>query len=120
MRTIIDILAIDDDKFVQKLIVKALQSSELSVRTADDGELGIAAAIQQVPSIILLDVEMPGINGYEVCDRLRNLEATKNVPIVFLSSHSSLRERLQGYEVGADDYLINPLRQNIYGLVLMF
>ncbi len=104
----IDVLAIDDDKFVQKMITKALSSDDLSVRTANDGESGIKQAIDQVPDIILLDVEMPGINGYEVCDRLRNSEATKDVPIVFLSSHSSLRERLQGYEVGADDYLIKP------------
>lgn len=104
----IDVLAIDDDKFVQKMISKTLESGGLSVRTADDGESGIKEAIRKLPSIILLDVEMPGINGYEVCDRLKNTEATKEVPIVFLSSHSSLRERLQGYEVGADDYLIKP------------
>lgn len=108
METKIDVLAIDDDKFIQKIIVKALQSDELSVRTADNGELGIAAATQQVPSIILLDVEMPGINGYEACDRLRNLDVTQNVPVIFLSSHGSLRERLQGYEVGGDDYLVKP------------
>jgi len=104
----IDVLAIEDDKFVQKMIIKALQSSEISVRTANDGESGIKAASQQIPDIILLDVEMPGINGYETCDRLRNTEATQEVPIVFLSSHSSLRERMQGYEVGADDYLTKP------------
>ncbi len=104
----IDVLAIDDDKFVQKMIVKALESDSLKVRTADDGEFGIVEATRKVPGIILLDVEMPGINGYEVCDRLRSLEATKEIPIVFLSSHGSLRERLQGYEVGADDYIVKP------------
>lgn len=87
----IDILAIDDDKFIQKVIIKTLSSSSMSVRTADNGELGIEAAINKPPDIILLDVEMPGINGYEVCDRLRNSNETKEVPIVFLSSHSSLR-----------------------------
>lgn len=108
METKIDVLAIEDDKFVQKMIIKALKSSAISVRTADDGEAGIEAATQQIPDIILLDVEMPGINGYETCDRLRNTEATKEVPIVFLSSHSSLRERMQGYEAGGDDYLTKP------------
>lgn len=108
MDELIDVLAIDDDKFVQKMIVKALQSNSLNIRTADDGESGIEEAIRKVPGIILLDVEMPGINGYEVCDRLRNIEATKHVPIVFLSSLSSLRERLQGYEVGADDFFVKP------------
>ncbi len=104
----IDVLAIDDDKFVQKIIIKALESNLLKVRTADNGESGIEKALQKVPDIILLDVEMPGINGYEVCDRLKNIEETKDVPIVFLSSHSSLRERLQGYEVGADDFFVKP------------
>ena len=107
----IDILAIDDDKFIQKVIIKSLQSDAISVRTADDGESGIEEAQRHTPDIILLDVEMPGINGYEVCDRLRNLEATSEIPIVFLSSHSSLRERMQGYEVGGDDYLIKPFEK---------
>lgn len=104
----IDVLAIDDDKFVQKMIIKTLESDSLNIRTADDGESGIEEVMRKVPDIILLDVEMPGINGYEVCDRLRNLDASKNIPIVFLSSLSSLRERLQGYEVGADDFFVKP------------
>ncbi|MCK5121260.1 MAG: response regulator [Methylococcales bacterium] len=107
----IDVLAIDDDKFIQKVIAKSLTSSTMSVRTANDGEAGIAEATRVKPDIILLDVEMPGINGYEVCDRLRNLEETKDVPIVFLSSLSSMRERMQGYEVGADDYLVKPFEK---------
>ncbi len=107
----IDILAIDDDKFIQKVIIKSLQSEILTVRTASDGESGIEEAVRQLPDIILLDVEMPGINGYEVCERLRNLAPTKEVPIVFLSSHSSLRERMQGYEVGGDDYLVKPFEK---------
>lgn len=108
MTTQVDVLAIDDDKFIQKLISKTLQSEMMSVRVADDGESGIKEALNKQPDIILLDVEMPGINGYEVCDRLRNTDSTKDIPIVFLSSHSSLRERMQGYEVGADDYLVKP------------
>lgn len=104
----IDVLVIDDDKFIQKIVCKTLTSGGLSARTADNGESGIAEALRAIPNIILLDVEMPGINGYEVCDRLRGMTETKDVPIVFLSSHSTLRERLQGYEVGADDYLVKP------------
>ncbi|MCK4842299.1 MAG: response regulator [Methylococcales bacterium] len=107
----IDILAIDDDKFIQKVITRSLSSHAISVRTANDGESGIEEATRVVPDIILLDVEMPGINGYETCDRLRSLEATRNTPIVFLSSHSSQRERMQGYEVGADDYFVKPFEK---------
>jgi CheY-like chemotaxis protein len=103
-----DILAIDDDKLSQKIIGKALTSGGFTPRSAFDGEAGIAEAIRKTPDIILLDVEMPGINGYEVCERLRQSEEIQDTPIVFLSSHSSIRERMQGYEVGADDYIVKP------------
>jgi len=104
----IDILAIDDDKFVQKMIARAIGSDRIEVRAAFDGETGIEMANQSIPDIILLDVEMPGINGYETCEKLRNSNNTAKVPIIFLSSRSSLRERMQGYEVGGDDYLVKP------------
>ncbi len=107
----INVLAIDDDKFIQKVITKSLSSESIIVRTANDGESGIKEALNNTPDIILLDVEMPGINGYETCVRLRSIEATKNIPIIFLSSRSSLQERMQGYEVGADDYLIKPFEK---------
>jgi ActR/RegA family two-component response regulator len=68
----------------------------------------MSAAWENVPDIILLDVEMPGMNGYEVCEQLRANALTADTPIIFLSSHSSLRERLQGYDAGADDYLVKP------------
>jgi len=104
----IDILAIDDDKFVQKMIARAIGSETIEVRAAFDGESGIEMANQSIPDIILLDVEMPGINGYETCEKLRSSDVTAKVPIIFLSSRSSLRERMQGYEVGGDDYLVKP------------
>ena len=108
MSSAVDILAVDDDKISQKMIRRALESAGYSPRPAFSGEEGIEEALRSTPDIILLDVEMPGLSGYEVCDQLRQQEPTKKTPIVFLSSHSSLRERMQGYEVGADDYLVKP------------
>ncbi|RDH90872.1 MAG: response regulator [endosymbiont of Seepiophila jonesi] len=104
----VDILAIDDDKISRKIILRTLESAGMVPRFAENGEEGLAEAQRQIPDIVLLDVEMPGLNGYEVCDHLRHTEATKNVPIIFLSSHSSLRERMLGYEMGGDDYLVKP------------
>jgi CheY-like chemotaxis protein len=66
-----DILAIDDDRLSQKIISKALKSGGYKARLADDGESGLSEALGEIPDIILLDVEMPGTNGYEVCERLR-------------------------------------------------
>lgn len=104
----IDVLAIDDDKLVHKIIRKSLEGEGFSVRSAFDGESGLEAAHKQAPHIILLDVEMPGMNGYQVCERLAEDPAFSHVPIVFLSSHSSIEERMRGYDVGADDYLVKP------------
>ena len=93
------ILTIDDDKFIQKLIERALADVGYSTRLASNGNEGIIAALREMPDIILLDVEMPDINGYEVCTRLKEIPGMENVAVIFLSSHGSLRERLQGYEV---------------------
>lgn len=105
------ILVIDDDKFIHKVIKRALEPFDFDVRYAFDGKSGIDATLIDRPDIILLDVEMPGANGYEVCEHLKNVKAVKDIAIVFLSSQSSLRERLQGYEVGGDDYLTKPFEK---------
>jgi len=101
------ILSIDDDKFVQSFISKTLDK-EYDLYLASNGEEGIAKAIEIKPDVIILDVEMPGMNGYEVCDQLKHNEATVDIPVIFLSSKSDLRERMQGYEAGGDDYLLKP------------
>lgn len=102
-----NILSIDDDKFVQSFI-KSVLAKEYTLHLASNGEEGIARAAEIQPDVIILDVEMPGLNGYEVCDQLKHNSKTANIPIIFLSSNSSLRERMQGYEAGGDDYLLKP------------
>ncbi|MDH5179383.1 MAG: response regulator [Gammaproteobacteria bacterium] len=101
------ILSIDDDRFVQSFI-KSVLGKEYTLYFAGNGEEGIALAVIQKPDIIILDVEMPGMNGYEVCDHLKHNRETADIPVIFLSSKSDLRERMQGYEAGGDDYLLKP------------
>lgn len=108
MSSEIKILAVDDDSISRKMIGRALTDSDFSLSFAEDGETGLSMALQELPDIIILDVEMPGMNGYEVCVQLRTNDLTREIPVVFLSSHSTLRERMQGYEVGANDYLVKP------------
>jgi len=106
------VLIIDDDRFIQNTLKKSLfQSCE--VRTADDGKAGQFLATTWNPDVILLDVEMPGQNGYEVCDELKRGEKTGEIPVVFLSSHSSTREKMLGFEVGGDDYLVKPCSKEL-------
>ena len=102
-----NILIVDDDKFSQKVINNTFKD-EFDTHLASDGAEGIAKATDLHPDLIILDVEMPGMNGYEVCDQLKNSDKTKNIPIVFLSGCDTLREKMQGYEVGGDDYLVKP------------
>ena len=106
------VLIIDDDRFTQNVLHKSLYQ-HYEVRTADDGTTGIRLANQWHPNVILLDVEMPGKNGYEVCDELKQDDNTQDIPVLFLSSHSSIRERMLGFEVGGDDYLEKPCSQEI-------
>ena len=106
------ILLIDDDSLAKKAIASAL-TDEYAVDMADDGDAGLMKAQTWQPQLILLDVEMPGKNGYEVCDLLKRGEQTKSIPVIFISGHSSLRERMLGYEVGAEDYLEKPCDKEI-------
>ena len=108
MTSNVDILIVDDDKVVQKIVKRSLEGEGITVRSALNGQDGLAEVNNSTPDIILLDVEMPGLSGYEVCHQLRENPRTSDVPVVFISSHSSLRERMQGYEAGADDYLVKP------------
>jgi len=111
MSSKIDVLVIDDDKFVHKIISKNLSSDSLSVRSALGGKEGLTLISEKIPNIIILDVEMPEMNGYEVCERIREKKSTHRIPIIFLSARSSLQEKMQGYEVGGDDYLIKPFEK---------
>ncbi|OUR87072.1 hypothetical protein A9Q81_26780 [Gammaproteobacteria bacterium 42_54_T18] len=101
------ILIIDDDKFIQKFISKTLSTNYTSL-CASNGLEGIDTAKKKLPDIILLDVEMPGMNGYEVCDALKQDNKTRNIPIIFLSGKTSTREKMLGYEAGAVDFLTKP------------
>lgn len=101
------VLIIDDDRFTQNVIRRSL-CNDYETRTADNGAMGLKVAGSWSPDIILLDVEMPGQNGYEVCDALKGNEQTAHIPVVFLSGHKSVRELMLGFEAGADDYLTKP------------
>ena len=105
------VLVIEDDKFSQKFIAKAL-ASNYDITLAGNGTDGLQAFQNARPDIILLDVETPGLNGYEVCDRIRQDDPHHTVPIVFLSGRSSVRERMLGYEAGGDDYMVKPFEQD--------
>ena len=100
-------LLIDDSKPIHTTIAKMI-GDDYELSFANNGKKGIKQAYENRPDLILLDVEMPGLNGYETCEIIRDIPELKNTPIIILSSKSSLRERMMGYSSGADDYLTKP------------
>jgi len=102
------ILTVDDTPANIRLLTHYLEKQGYHVLTAEDGFEGFKAAIQYHPDLVLLDVMMPGTDGYEVCELLKAEEETKDIPIVFLTAKAEVEDRLHGFELGAVDYITKP------------
>ena len=99
------ILVADDDPHIRQLIVFALAKAGLDAIEAEDGEAALAAVAGHAPDLLILDINMPRMDGIEVCRRLR---ASGTLPILFLSSRDDEIDRVLGIELGADDYVTKP------------
>ncbi len=102
------ILVIDDEKNLTELVSYNLQKEGLAVKCAFDGESGIVMAASDPPDLVLVDLMMPGIDGLEVCRRLRSDTRTAAIPLIMLTAKSSESDRIVGLELGADDYVTKP------------
>ncbi len=102
------ILAVDDDPLNLKLVEAALAKEEYEIFTAGDGEAALEMAEEIHPDVILLDVMMPEMDGFEVCSLLRSKPSTERTPIMMLTALNSVEERIKGFDAGADDYLPKP------------
>lgn len=102
------VLVIDDEKDLIELVRYNLQKEGFDVAAAFDGESGLAAARQQKPDIVLIDLMLPGIDGLEVCRQLRSDPRTAPIPVIILTAKSSEPDRVVGLELGADDYVTKP------------
>jgi len=101
------ILIVDDDERNIKILYEIL-SDDFDLCSATDGESALHKAERIVPDVILLDIMMPGIDGYEVCKRLKGDNDYKGIKIILVSGKALTEERLKGYEVGADDFVVKP------------
>ena len=102
------VLIIDDEKDLVELVSYNLQKEGFLVRSALDGEAGLASAVRELPDAILVDLMLPGIDGLEVCQRLRSEPRTARIPIIMLTAKSAESDRVVGLELGADDYVTKP------------
>lgn len=102
------VLVIDDEAPIRLLCRVNLEAAGMDVHEAEDGPSGLAAALAEPPDVILLDVMMPGMDGWQVMERLFEDERTKDIPIVFLTARAELRDRARGLELGGVDYVTKP------------
>ncbi len=100
------LLIVDDDKDIRELLVYDIKSSGYMVDSAIDGEEGLKKAVQNNYDLILLDVMMPKMNGYDVCKNIRLVKP--KVPILMLTAKGAIDDKTEGFDVGADDYLVKP------------
>ena len=101
------VLIVDDAKTNVDILVEALRD-EYKLSVALDGAAALRSVEKSPPDLVLLDIMMPGLDGYEVCRRLRAHEPTREVPVMFLSSLEDVSNKAQGFEVGGNDYLTKP------------
>ena len=105
------VLVVDDDPDMSEFLAHMLRAEGMDATTATDGEEGIAKVHAEAPDLVLLDVMMPGLSGFEVCARLKSDEATAMVPIVLVTALDDSASRVRGIEAGADDFLSKPVRR---------
>lgn len=103
-----EILLVEDTPASLDLLSQLLGQAGYTVRPAQDGRMALRSAQARPPELILLDVRMPGIDGYEVCRRLKADSRTHDVPVIFLSALREADDRLRGFELGAVDYIAKP------------
>ena len=102
------ILVVDDSPTMRKLMTDALEGKGYQLITATDGEDALQKAAQELPDLVLLDVVMPGKNGFQVCRQLKTDAATKHIKVIMVTSKDQKSDRFWGLKQGADAYVTKP------------
>ena len=102
------ILVVDDDLILRKVLQNSLEQKGYQVISVGSGKEALAKFNQDIPDIIVSDVSMPDMDGFEFCRQLRSQTSGKLIPFIFLSAKNELEDRIQGHTIGADSYLTKP------------
>ena len=102
------VLVVDDEPDIVALVAYHLARAGYRVSTASNGTDGLTAARQERPALLILDLMLPGLSGYDVLEALRGESATKDIPVLMLTARKEEQDRIQGLSLGADDYLTKP------------
>ena len=106
-----DILIVDDEIANLKLLTELLTRQGYQVRPTESPQLAIDSALRQSPSLILLDVKMPVMDGFEVCRRLKQDARTRDIPVIFISALQSTDDKVRGFEAGGVDFITKPIQE---------
>ena len=104
------VLVVEDDRFNIRILTETCRSMGLTVRSVLDGLAALDAVVEEVPDLILLDVMLPGLDGYGVLERLRAQPKTRSVPVIMVTALTAADARTRALELGADDYVTKPFR----------
>ncbi|NVF14647.1 response regulator transcription factor [Vreelandella maris] len=104
----VKVLVVDDEPNIVLSLEFLMEQAGFEVVTAEDGEQALARVNDSQPDLLLLDISLPGISGFDVLERLRSEEATAQLPIIMLTAHGRDVEREKGMALGADDYITKP------------
>jgi len=107
----INILVVDDTADNLRLLSKILDSQGYTIRKSLNGRMALQAAHREAPDLILLDINMPEMNGYEVCKQLKASEITSNIPIIFISALDQTNDKILAFELGGQDYITKPFQE---------
>src|SRR4051794_11808421 len=102
------LLIIDDSQSIHSLVRARLTAESVTIDCAMNGTDGLRQALENPPDLILLDVDLPDIDGFEVCRRLKSSSMAINVPVIFLTGATSTDEKIRGLDLGAVDYITKP------------
>jgi DNA-binding response OmpR family regulator len=107
------ILIIEDDPSFLRAVSHIVEKEGYNVTTASNGMTGLRMAKEDKPDLLILDVMLPGLDGFEICSRLRNEPETAKLPIIMLSAKGQEADRTTGLKVGADEYLTKPVNREL-------
>ena len=106
-----DIIVVDDEIANLQLLTNILSEAGYRVRPVDKPQLALKSAFAQPPDLVLLDIRMPGMDGYEVCRKLKQNELTRDIPVIIVSALQDIEEKVRGFEVGCVDFISKPFQE---------
>jgi DNA-binding response OmpR family regulator len=107
------VLVVDDDPDIVDAVGEALEHDGYLVETATDGAAALKRVLEAPPDLIVLDVRMPNLNGWEFCEIVRRQSHTRDVPVLFLTACSEVRDQITAMQVGGSDHLAKPFRLDV-------